>query len=113
MLNICILNGHLGNDPEIRYSQSGDPIATFSLAFHSGREKAGWIQVTGFRKTAEVCQKYLHRGAKVTVVGALEYEKWDHQGETRTGYRLIANQIEFIKTDGRGFDEETVDDLPF
>ena len=50
MLNQCILTGNLGADPEIRYSQSGDPIATINLAFKSGKDKTGWIKVTAFKK---------------------------------------------------------------
>lgn len=112
MINLCVLTGNLGHDPEIRYSQQGEPIANFSLAFHSGKEKTGWIKVTGFKRLAEICETYLHKGAKITVIGMLEYEKWESNGENRSGYRLIANQIEFIQTDGRGFGEGE-SDLPF
>lgn len=118
MLNLCILTGNLGGDPEIRYSQQGDPIASFSLAFHSGKDKTGWIKITCFKKLAELSEKYLHKGAKITVVGTLEQEKWESNGETKTAFKLLAHNIEFIKTDGRGFgqgslEEEYPEDLPF
>ena len=114
MLNHCILTGHLGADPEMFYTKEGEPIASFNLAFKSGKEKTGWIKVTCFKKLAEVCEKYLHKGAKITVVGSLDQEKWESKGENRTTIKIIAQSIEFIKTDGRGFKEgETTDDLPF
>ena len=115
MLNQCILTGNLGCDPEIRYSQSGEPIASINLAFKSGKDKTGWIKVTAFKKLAELCEKYLHKGAKITVVGQLEQEKYESNGETKSGFKIIANQIEFIKTDGRGFENghDLNSDLPF
>ena len=115
MPNICVLTGNLGGDPEIFYaSESGDAIANFSLAFRSGKDKRSWIKVSAFKRLAEVCEKYLHKGAKVTVSGSLSQEKWEANGETRTAFKLLANSVEFIKTDGRGFEDgQTEDDIPF
>ena len=116
MLNFCVLTGNLGADPEVKYSHDGNPIASFNLAFRSGKEKTSWIKVTCFNKLAEVSEKYLHKGAKITIVGSLDQEKWKNdQGENRTSYKLIAHSIEFIKTDGRGFEngQSEDDDLPF
>jgi len=63
MINQLILTGNLGNDPEIFFDQSGNPVTSFSLAFNSGREKTGWIKCVCFNKNAEVAEKYLHSGA--------------------------------------------------
>jgi len=54
MLNNVILVGNLGNDPDVFYSSEGNPVASFSLAFHSGKNKTCWIKVTAFHKIAEV-----------------------------------------------------------
>ncbi len=98
MLNLCIITGNLGQDPEIHYSQNGDPIASLNLAFRSGKEKTGWIKVTCFNKLAEISEQYLHKGAKITVVGHLDHEKWEAQdGSARSTFKLIANSIEFVK----------------
>ena len=115
MPNICVLTGNLGGDPEIFYTNDGDPVASFSLAFRSRKDKTGWIKVSAFKRLAEVCEKYLHKGAKVTVSGSLSQEKWEtNDGETRTAFKLLANGVEFIKTDGRGFENgQTEDDVPF
>jgi single-strand DNA-binding protein len=97
MLNLCIITGNLGQDPEIHYSSDGNPIASLNLAFKSGKDKTSWIKVTCFNKLAEISEQYLHKGAKITVVGSLDQEKWEKDGSTRTGYKLIANSIEFVK----------------
>ena len=106
MLNNCILTGNLGADPEVFYSSEGEPIASFNLAFRSSKKKTGWIKVTCFRKLAEVAEKYLHKGARIGIAGTLDQQKWQtDEGLTRTSFQLIANSLEFIKTDGRGFED--------
>ena len=116
MLNQCILTGNLGADPEVFYSSEGNPVASFSLAFRSGKQKTGWIKVTCFKHLAEITEKYLHKGARIAIIGTLDQEKWEKDGQTRTSYKLIANTLEFIKTDGRGFQEgetQEGEDVPF
>lgn len=106
MLNQCTLTGNLGGDPEVFYSSQGEPVATFNLAFHSSKKKTNWIKVTCFHKLAEVVQKYLHKGARIAVIGTLDQSRWEtDEGIQRSSFHLIANTLEFIKTDGRGFEE--------
>ncbi len=106
MLNQCVLTGNLGGDPEVFYTTEGDPVASFSLAFRSSRKKTGWIKVTAFKRIAELCEKYLHKGARIAIIGTLDQNKWEgDDGQTRTNFQLIANNLEFIKTDGRGFED--------
>ncbi len=115
MLNNCILTGNLGADPEVFYSSEGEPIATFNLAFKSSKKsKTGWIKITCFRRLAEVAEKYLHKGARIGIVGTLDQQKWESdEGVQRSSFQLIANSLEFIKTDGRGFDDSSNnEDLP-
>jgi single-strand DNA-binding protein len=114
MLNSCILTGNLGADPEVFYSSEGEPIATFNLAFKSSKKSTGWIKITAFRKLAEVTEKYLHKGARIAVIGTLDQQKWEtDEGVPRSSFQLIANTLEFIKTDGRGFeDDQSADDIP-
>ena len=106
MLNNCILTGNLGADPEVFYSSEGKPIATFNLAFKSSKKKTGWIKVTLFHRLAEIAEKYLHKEARIGIVGTLDQQKWEtDEGVKRNSIQLIANSLEFIKTDGRGFEE--------
>ena len=115
MINSAIVIGHLGQDPEVFYSKDGDPIASFNIAIKSGKDKTSWIKVTAFKKLAEICETYLHKGAKVIVNGSLDPEPWQKDGENRSNIKIIAFNIEFMKTDGRGFENGNTgnDDIPF
>ena len=73
-------------------------------------------KVVSFQKLADICGQYLHKGARIAIVGVLDQNKWQtDDGQTRSTFQLIANTVEFIKTDGRGFTEGTQsdDDVPF
>ena len=107
MLNQVVLAGNLGGDPEISfYGDEGKPVASFSLAFNSSKKKTGWIKVTCFQKLAEIVEKHLHKGARIALTGYLDHSKWEAEdGSQRSAIQMIANSIEFIKTDGRGFEE--------
>jgi len=106
-MNTCIITGNLGDDPEIVFNDNETRIATFSMAFKSGKDKTSWIKVNCYNRMAEVAARYLHKGAKIAVSAALDQNKWETEdGESRSNHRLLANSIEFIKTDGRGFDGE-------
>ena len=106
MINSLILTGNLGNDPEIFFGSEGDPVTSFSLAFKSGRDKTSWIKCVAFNKTAEISEKYLHQGARIAVVGYLQQSKWKTtEGESRSTFEMIVNSIEFIKTNGKGFED--------
>jgi single-strand DNA-binding protein len=120
MLNQYILTGNLGADPEVFYSSEGNPVATFNIAFHSSKKKTCWLKVVAFHKLADVVQKHLHRGARIAVIGTLDQQKWEtDEGIQRSSFQLIANTLEFIKTDGRGFEQgkegegEQPEEVPF
>ena len=114
-MNQVVLSGNLGNDPEVNYYGEGEPIASFSLAFRTSRKKTGWIKVVSFNRLAEAAQKYLHKGAKVGVIGTLDQQKWETpEGVSKTAFQVTANSLEFIKTDGRGFDQAAPEEeIPF
>ncbi len=117
-MNTVILTGNLGADPESFFTPEGTQIVTFSLAFRSTKDKTSWIKITAFNKNAEVAVKYLHKGARIGILGILDQDKWEtDEGESRSAMKIIARNIEFIKTDGRGFDEngnqgDQDDDIP-
>lgn len=113
-MNTCVISGNLGADPKMFYTNDGAPIASFSLAFRSGKDKTSWINVTAFNRMAEVCETYLHKGAKIVMSGMLDLDKWETDGESKSMIKAIAYSIEFIKTDGRGFNGEGEEgDPPF
>ena len=114
MLNQCTLTGNLGAEPEVFFSSEGNPFSSFSLAFHSSKKRTGWIKVACFQKLSEVFAKYLPKGARIAVIGTLDHDKWEtDEGIQKSSFQLIASSLEFIKTDGRGFEEgKTDDDIP-
>lgn len=116
MLNQCTLTGNLGADPEVFYNPEGNPVTSFNIAFHSSKKKTGWIKVVCFQKLAEVASQYLHKGARIAVIGTLDQHRWESdEGIQKSSFQIIANTLEFIKTDGRGFKEGQApdDDVPF
>ena len=116
-MNVCAFTGNLGEDPESIFTDDGTQIVNFSLAIRSTKNKTVWIKVVCFNKTAELAEKHLHKGARVGVSAMLDQDKWETpDGHKRSVHKLIANRLEFIKTDGRGFEdgaERDPDDIPF
>ncbi len=110
-MNVTALTGNLGGDPESFWSSEGKQVVTFSLAFKSSAKKTCWIKVTCFSKTAELAEKHLHKGAKAGVCGMLDEETWEGKdGKNHSKLRIIANSIDFVKTDGRGFENGKQED---
>jgi single-strand DNA-binding protein len=112
-VNKVILIGNLGRDPEIRYTQAGEPIANFSMATSekwtdkSGQkqERTEWHRVEVFGKQAQVVRDYLTKGRPVYVEGSIRYEEWtDKDGNKRTGTRIRVNQFngKIVLLGGRG-----------
>lgn len=119
MLNQLILTGNLGDDPSSHYTPEGLAVTHFNIAFKSSTKKkdANWIKISCFGKLAELVSTYLHKGARIAVVGVLDQNKWQtDDGQPRSTFQIIANAIEFIKTDGRGFksgEAANDDEVPF
>jgi len=102
MLNSVVLAGNLGGDPDIHFNSEGEPIASFNLAFRAGKKKTGWIKVTCFNRLSEICEKHLHKGAKIALSGFLDYSQWEtNEGVKRSAIQMIANSLEFIKVNGK------------
>ena len=90
-MNEVTLIGNVGQDPEIRYMQSGDPIANFSLATSERwkdkagqqQEKTQWHKVEVFGKTAQFVRDYVKKGTKLLVRGSIDYQSWEKDGEKK------------------------------
>lgn len=107
MLNQIFIMGRLARDPEVRHTQSGVTVCSFTLAVdrdikdkQTGERKTDWIPVTAWRGTAELISRYLHKGDSIVVVGRLEIQEWtDKQGNKRTTPNVSAENVYF--TGGR------------
>jgi single-strand DNA-binding protein len=112
-VNKVILIGNVGRDPEIRYTQSGEPIANFTLATNevwndkSGQkqERTEWHRVEVFGKTAQVVRDYVTKGRPVYLEGSIRYEEWtDKDGNKRntTRIRVSGPGSRLVMLGGRG-----------
>jgi len=98
-LNRVILLGNLTRDPVLRYTGSGTPVATLSLAVSAWRpdDPPCYIDVVVFHKPAEACADALSKGQPVLVEGSLRYRTWEtHEGSRRTKHEVMAQHVEFL-----------------
>jgi single-strand DNA-binding protein len=112
-VNKVILIGNLGRDPEIRYTQGGEPIANFSLATNEvwndrngqRQERTEWHRVEVFGKQAQVVRDYLTKGRSVYLEGSIRYDEWtDKDGNKRntTKIRVSGPNSRVVLLGGRG-----------
>ena len=103
-INLVILIGRLGSDPEVRYTQSGTAVCNFDLATSEQwtkdgekQERVEWHRIVAWSKRAEICGEYLSKGSNVYVEGKLQTRKWeDKDGNTRYMTEIVANNIQFL-----------------
>lgn len=137
MLNKAQIIGRLGADPELRYTQGGQPVCSLRIATdESYTDKNGnrveateWHRVIAFQRSAENCNKYLSKGSLVYVEGKLTTRKWqDQNGQDRYMTEIRAERVQFLEkrentqqqpaqrkergSENRGNDT-TMDDCPF
>lgn len=98
--NQVILIGRLGKDPELRFSQNGMPISTFSIAveeFGGGKSTTQWFNIVAFEKLAETCEKYLVKGQEIQVVGRIKLEEYtDKEGHKRQSTKIHISQMQML-----------------
>lgn len=109
-LNKVMLIGHVGKDPEVKYTQSNVAVANFSVATAESfkdkngawQERAEWHRVVAFGKTAEVMGEHLKKGQQVYVEGSLKTRSWDDdKGVKRYTTEVVAFTVQFLgKKDG-------------
>lgn len=113
-LNRVIIMGNLGQDPELRYTQSQAPVCTLRIATTDYRTSADgqrqefteWHSVVVWNKQAENCAKYLAKGRSVLVEGRLQTRSWeDKQGNKRYTTEIVAQNVQFVGG-GQGRDRQ-------
>ena len=134
-MNKIILIGNLTKDPELRTTQAGDAVCTFTIAVNrrknaqAGQPEADFFRVNVWRQQGENCARYLSKGKKVYVSGPVQCRTYTGQdGQTRASIEVTANEVEFLspagnaqqnapqapKTDAQsGFVQVENDEIPF
>ena len=119
----AFLIGNLTRDPEMRSTQQGTPVCSFTVAVNKreGEQKADFVRCTTWRGLAENCNRYLRKGNKVGVSGTLTLQNYTGKdGAERYSLEVQADEVEFLtpktapETPGEGFvpvDDDS--DLPF
>ncbi len=101
-LNKVMLIGNLGRDPEMRYTPSGKPVTSFSLASSRSwvssdgdrREETEWFNVVAWGNLAEICNQHLARGQQVYIEGRLQTRSWeDSNGQRHFRTEVVANEM--------------------
>jgi len=110
MYQNTIVVGHLGRDPEMRYTPDGTPVTSFNIATTrkwtnaegQQQEKTTWFRVTTWRKLAETCNQYLSKGRLVLVTGDIDVSAWNDKtsGEARATLELQARTVRFLSPKG-------------
>ena len=103
MLNKIILMGRLTRDPELRHTQSGVAVASFSLAVDrdfkdrsTGEKSTDFIDVVAWRQTGEFVSKYFTKGRMAVVEGRLQMRDWtDRDGNKRRSAEVVADNVYF------------------
>lgn len=123
-MNVAIIDGYLGHDPELNTTKSGLKVLNFSVATSYGtgdKRRTDWFDVTAWNKLAEICAKSLHKGSYVVVKGHLRNENYDAKNGTKIKKDSIqASEIHWDKPprgesaeDEQSQEAEMDKDIPF
>lgn len=114
-MNRAILIGNLTRDPDLRTTNSGISVCTFTVAVQrrfqnqNGEREADFIPVVCWRQLAETCGKYLAKGRKVGVSGHIQTRNYEaNDGSRRTMTEVVADEVEFLTSRGQSSDGERI-----
>lgn len=102
-VNMSILIGRLGDNPDVRFTPGGAVLANFSVATTHGFKKGEqwenvttWHRCLAWNKQAEFAQKFLKKGLRVFVQGRIENYTWESNGEKKYGSRIVVNDVQLL-----------------
>ena len=109
-----IIVGNVGRDPELRYTQSGVAVCSFSVAVttrwkdkntNEQREKTKWFKISAWRGLGETCNTYVHKGMQIMVTGTVDASAYTNQaGEAAASLELTARDVQFLGRRGEDGD---------
>lgn len=105
MYNKAFLIGRLTRDPETRYTTAGVAVARFSLAINRPQRKDGsnevdFLRVVAWRKLAEICNEYLHKGKLVAIEGRLQISSYEKNGQRLQTAEIVADNMQMLDRKG-------------
>ena len=109
-MNVISLMGRLTRDREVKFGQSGKAYCRFSIAVNRpfSKDEADFINCVSFGKTAELIGEYFRKGQQIALVGRLQMNQYESNGEKRTSYDVVVDTFDFIGTksssDTRSYD---------
>lgn len=111
MINSVVLMGRLTAEPELRSTTSGISITRFTIAVNryskDGEDKADFINITAWRKTAEIVSKYFRKGSMIAVQGSIQTDTYtDREGNKRYSFQVVANNVSFCGSKAETYPEE-------
>ena len=120
MLNHITLMGRLTRDPELRYTSSGTPVASFSLAVDrdfapkdGGEKQTDFIDCVAWRQTGEFVSKYFQKGSMAVVTGRLQIRDWqDKEGNKRRSAEVVVDNVYFGESKRREGSDSGYHDAP-
>ena len=101
-VNKVIIIGNLGSEPELRHTPSNVPVANFSVATNESwvnkdgmrEERTEWHRIVAWRRLAEICSEYLHKGTQVYIEGRIQTRQWEDQnGQKRYQTEIVADEM--------------------
>jgi single-strand DNA-binding protein len=109
-LNKVMLIGNLGRDPEMRMTQSGVPVTSFSIATNESYkgqdgnlvDRTEWHNIVAWRKPAEILNEYLKKGSKVYIEGKLQTRNYEKEGQKHYVTEIVVNDFMFLDARGEG-----------
>ena len=111
-MNLIGITGRLTADPELKVTQSGVSVCSFTLAVkrpHTN-DTTDFISVSAWRQSAEFLSRYAHKGNMVGVTGTLTSRKWqDRNGQNRTQWEIVADYVELLESRVEGASAGKVD----
>ena len=114
MLNKAILMGRLCADPELRTTQNGTPVCSFTLAVNRRGKDDGtdFLDIVVWNKTAEFVNKYFAKGQQVAVAGRIQSRTWEDQnGNKRKSVEIVAEEVHFAESKKYGGNEPVGDPM--
>jgi len=100
-MNTVSIIGNITKQPEIRYLPNGTAVIQMSIAYNEKRkdsEKVSFFETVGYGKTAELCNQYLNKGAKVGITGQLEQQRWEKDGKNFSKVVIKIDRITFLSS---------------